>query len=49
MPRTKPTDTLAADSRRATLAVVQIHAYGFNHTAVGSILDPRFLDKTATS
>jgi serine protease Do len=44
MPRTKPTDTLAADSRRATLAVVQIHAYGFNHTAVGSILDPRFLE-----
>ncbi|HEX2678521.1 MAG TPA: trypsin-like peptidase domain-containing protein [Polyangiales bacterium] len=37
-------DTLAADSRRATLAVVQIHAYGFNHTAIGSILDPRFLE-----
>lgn len=26
------------------LAVVQIHAYGFNHAAVGSILDPRFLE-----
>ncbi len=40
----RPQDTLAADSRRATLAVVQIHAYGFNHTAIGSILDPRFLE-----
>jgi serine protease Do len=40
----RATDTLAAESRRATLAVVQIHAYGFNHTAVGSILDPRFLE-----
>ncbi len=37
-------DTLAEDSRRAMLAVVQIHAYGFNHTAIGSILDPRFLE-----
>lgn len=37
-------DTLAEDSRRATLAVVQIHVYGFNHTAIGSILDPRFLE-----
>jgi len=43
MPKKKP-DTLAEDSRRAMLAVVQIHAYGFNHAAVGSILDPRFLD-----
>jgi serine protease Do len=37
-------DTLAEQSRRAMLAVVQIHAYGFNHAAVGSILDPRFLE-----
>jgi S1-C subfamily serine protease len=40
----KSLDTLAEDSRRAMLAVVQIHAYGFNHAAVGSILDPRFLE-----
>jgi S1-C subfamily serine protease len=40
----KKPDTLAEDSRRAMLAVVQIHAYGFNHAAVGSILDPRFLE-----
>jgi serine protease Do len=39
-----PVDTLAEDSRRAMLAVVQIHAYGFSHAAVGSILDPRFLE-----
>ena len=38
----KTQDTLAAASRRAMLAVVQIHAYGFNHAAIGSILDPRF-------
>jgi serine protease Do len=37
-------DTLAEESRRAMLAVVQIHAYGFNHAAIGSILDPRFLE-----
>ena len=40
----KSSDSLAEESRRAMLAVVQIHAYGFNHTAVGSILDPRFLE-----
>jgi serine protease Do len=40
----KKPDTLAEESRRAMLAVVQIHAYGFNHAAVGSILDPRFLE-----
>lgn len=34
--------TLAADARRAMLAVVQIHAYGFNQASVASILDPRF-------
>jgi S1-C subfamily serine protease len=38
----KTQDTLAAESRTAMLAVVQIHAYGFNHAAIGSILDPRF-------
>ena len=41
----KKIDTLAEESRRAMLAVVQIHAYGFNHAAVGSILDPRFLER----
>jgi serine protease Do len=40
----KTPDTLVEESRRAMLAVVQIHAYGFNHAAVGSILDPRFLE-----
>jgi S1-C subfamily serine protease len=40
----KTQDSLAEESRRAMLAVVQIHAYGFNHTAIGSILDPRFLE-----
>ncbi|HET6339306.1 MAG TPA: hypothetical protein VFG30_39085, partial [Polyangiales bacterium] len=38
----KTQDSLAAESRTAMLAVVQIHAYGFNHAAIGSILDPRF-------
>lgn len=33
---------LAADARKALLAVVQIHAYGFNQASVASILDPRF-------
>jgi serine protease Do len=44
MQREKSSDSLAEESRRAMLSVVQIHAYGFNHTAVGSILDPRFLE-----
>lgn len=33
---------LAQSAHMAVHAVVQIHAYGFTHTAITSILDPRF-------
>ncbi|MDD9943557.1 MAG: trypsin-like peptidase domain-containing protein [Myxococcales bacterium] len=40
MPRSL--DRLAKSARTAIQAVVQIHAYGFNHASVTSILDPRY-------
>lgn len=38
----RPTDQLAESARLAMHAVVQIHAYGFNHASITSILDPRY-------
>lgn len=39
---TETLERLARSARLAVHAVVQIHAYGFTHTAITSILDPRF-------
>lgn len=39
---TETLERLAQSARLAVHAVVQIHAYGLTHTAITSILDPRF-------